>query len=142
MQTELPDGFAERMKPLGLAETYDGSGWCFVEKAISGGVKVGNQRLDLGLRTSESYYHLLTMQCAAKREPPLMPDKVLHLLETEKQFTAKADVGVVDKVYRTFFAGVSGYAKKLDFSKLKWGDEEVKHLVQVLPEFARLSTLE
>ena len=110
---------------------------------------MGNQRLDLGLRTSESmhgqhlmkYYDNLAKHCAAKREPPLMPDRVLHLLKTEKQFTAKADVGVVDKVYRTFFAGVSGYAKKLNFCGLQWADEEVKQLVQVLPEFVMLTTL-
>ena len=28
MQSKLPEGFEERMRSLGLAETYDNSGWC------------------------------------------------------------------------------------------------------------------
>ena len=34
-QTELPPGFAEKMEVLGLAQSYEESGWCFVEATIS-----------------------------------------------------------------------------------------------------------
>ena len=29
MQPDLPEGFGERMAALGLAQTYEESGWCF-----------------------------------------------------------------------------------------------------------------
>ena len=56
MQSELPAGFAEAMRASDppLAETYEESGWCFVEAAISAGVKVGARRLDLSRRTDRA----------------------------------------------------------------------------------------
>jgi len=143
MQTEVPEGFTERMKEAGLALTYGESGWCFVEASISGGVKQGIRQLDLRLRKPwYTNYHDYMHTCAATRKPPLLPDEVRHLLETQKKFTAKADVNIVDQVYRTFFSGVTGFAKELVFRSLKWGDEDAKQLVQVLPQFVSLTTLD
>ena len=51
MQTELPPGFRF---DEGIAQTYDESGWCFVEAAISAGLKVGKRRLDLAKRTDKA----------------------------------------------------------------------------------------
>jgi len=39
MQTELPQGFAMQMNGAGRAQSYDESGWCFAESAISAGLK-------------------------------------------------------------------------------------------------------
>ena len=50
IQSELPEGFEEQMAALNLARTYKESGWCFVEAAISEGLKVGDRRLDQGMR--------------------------------------------------------------------------------------------
>ena len=68
---------------------------CFVEAATSAGVKVGTRRLDLGKRTDlamrrayggrMSPENKLEGVCAARRLPPLLPDEVRRLLETEKK---------------------------------------------------------
>ena len=95
MQTELPPGirFDE-----GIAQTYDESGWCFVEAAISAGLKVGTRRLDLAKRTDRAMEfayggswppeYMLEGVCAAARPPPLLPDEVRRRLEHEKKFTS------------------------------------------------------
>ena len=152
MQTELPEGFAEKMKEAGLAETYEESGWCFVEAAISAGVKVGKRRLDLGKRTERAMRNaygglwgaenMLEGVCAAARLPPLLPDEVRRLLECEKKFTASADVDVVDGLYRRFFEGITSAATHLDMSGLRWGEVEARQLVGVLPRFEALTSLD
>jgi hypothetical protein len=152
MQGEVPPDFAERMKEAGLALSYDDSGWCFVEAAITGGLKVGIRRLDLRLRPAEAMglayggvawdpEDTLEGTCAALRPPPLLPDKVRHLLETEKKFTAAADIEVVDQLYRTFFDGITESATCLDFSGLQWGPSQMRQLLAVLVRFASLREL-
>mmetsp|Transcript_8205 Transcript_8205/g.27080 ORF Transcript_8205/g.27080 Transcript_8205/m.27080 type:complete len:243 (-) Transcript_8205:187-915(-) len=83
--------------------------------------------------------------CAAKRQPPLLPDDVRLLLETEKKFTTgKEDVEVVDALYRNFFEGVVGAATALNFEGLSWGsyhNTEAKALAAVLPHFVVLERL-
>ena len=148
MQTELPPDlrFDE-----GIAQSYDESGWCFVEAAISAGLKVGTRRLDLAKRTDRAMRmayawsgppeYMLEGVCAAARPPPLLPDEVRRRLEQEKKFTAKADVGVVDGLYRDFFGGAADSATQLDFSGLGWGEAEVQQLKEVLPRFTLLKVL-
>ena len=161
MQTELPPGFRF---DEGIAQTYDESGWCFVEAAISAGLKVGKRRLDLAKRTDRVHIYgdsifegamgfayggdgrsnpncTLEGVCAVARPPPLLPDEVRRRLEQEKKFTAKADVGVVDGLYRDFFGGAADSAMQLDFSGLGWGEAEAKQLEVVLPHFTQLKTL-
>ena len=112
MQTELPPGLRF---DAGIAQTYDESGWCFVEAAISAGLKVGTRRLDLAKRTDKAMgcmyggssfvlEVMLDHVCAAARPPPLLPDEVRRRLD-EKKFTSKADVDVVDGLYRAFLSG-------------------------------------
>ena len=149
MQTELPPGFRF---DEGIAQTYDESGWCFVEAAISAGLKVGTRRLDLAKRTDRAMGFaygggwipeaMLEGVCAAARLPPLLPDEVRHRLEHEKKFTSKADVGVVDGLYRDFFDGATDSATQLSFSGLSWGEAEAQQLKVVLPRFTRLKTLD
>ncbi|EOD19681.1 hypothetical protein EMIHUDRAFT_470060, partial [Emiliania huxleyi CCMP1516] len=158
-QSELPPGFAEEMEALGLARSYEESGWCFVEAVVSAGVKVGTRRLDLGKRTELAMgfaygdggdggvlwpsHMKLEGVCAARRHPPLQPDEARRLLVTEKKFTTgKEDVEVVDALYRRFFEGVAGTATALAFSGLKWGPAESKALAAVLPRFVTLESLD
>ena len=149
MQTELPPDIRFDAH---IAQTYDESGWCFVEAAISAGLKVGKRRLDLAKRTDQAMGHAyggskwnpdytLEGVCAVARPPPLLPDEVRRRLEYEKKFTAKADVGVVDGLYRDFFGGAADSATQLDFSGLGWGEAEAKQLEVVLPHFTQLKTL-
>ena len=148
MQTELPPGLRF---DAGIAQTYDESGWCFVEAAISAGLKVGKRRLDLAKRTDKAMGFAyggpwnpeakLEGVCAAARMPPLLPDEVRRRLD-EKKFTSKADVGVVDGLYRAFFDGAADSATQLDFSGLDWGEAEAQQLKEVLPRFTRLKALD
>jgi len=136
MQTELPPGIRFDAH---IAQTYDESGWCFVEAAISAGLKVGKRRFDLAKRTDQAMgcaygdncygndkldpkgaYERLVPECilenvcAAARMPPLLPDEVRRRLD-KKKFTSKADVDVVDRLYRAFFNGAASSAAQLDF---------------------------
>ena len=149
MQTELPPDIHFDAH---IAQTYDESGWCFVEAAISAGLKVGKRRLDLAKRTDRAMEfayggewnpdYMLEGVCAAARPPPLLPDEVRRRLEHEKKFTnGKADVDVVDGLYRAFFDGAAGSATQLDFSGLDWGEAEVQQLKEVLPRFTLLKVL-
>jgi hypothetical protein len=145
MQSELPDGFA--------GVPYEDSGWCFVEAAISAGVKAGGSRLDLGKRTREAmeyaYTHngdnlanKLTSVCAGKRPPPFLPAEVKTLLETAKTFTNSSDTAVVAELYQRYFETVSGSATELVFREVHWGDDEAEKLVEALPAFTSVATLD
>lgn len=125
---------------------------CFVEAAISAGVKVGARRLDLSKRTDRAMGrayggnwppdYKLEGVCAAQRLPPLPPEEVRQLLEKEKKFTAgRTDVDVVDGLYRRFFDGVSRAATVLDFHELGWGASEAQALAAVLPHFSALQKI-
>ena len=65
-----------------------------------------------------------------------------RLLETEKQFTAKADVDTVDRLYRAFFDGIAAAATRLVFSGLGWGPTQAQQLALVLPRMTALIELE
>ena len=85
--------------------------------------------------------YMLEGVCAAARLPPLLPDEVRRRLD-EKKFTSKADVGVVDGLYRAFFDGAAASAMQLDFSGLGWGEAEARQLQEVLPRFTRFKALD
>ena len=155
MQSELPEGFAARMRASEppLAETYEDSGWCYVEAAISAAIKPGFLRLDLAKRTEWAMARaygpgkpwesddMLARVCARRRPPPPSPETVRRLLQTEKRFTNSSDVSKVADLYATFFGKVTNvYA--LVFQGLEWGDADVVELCEVLPRFAALRTLD
>jgi len=156
MQSELPEGFAARMRASEppLAETYEDSGWCYVEAAISAAIKPGFLRLDLAKRTERAMAcaygpgepwdesdDLLARVCARRRPPPPSPETVRRLLQTEKRFTNSSDVSKVADLYATFFGKVTNVGE-LKFEGLEWGDADVVKLCEVLPRFAVLRTLD
>jgi hypothetical protein len=146
MQSELPEGFA--------GPTYEVSGWCYVEAAISAAIKPGFLRLDLAKRTKRAMAYaygpgkpwdtaedMLARVCAQRRPPPPPPETVRRLLHTEKIFTNRSDVNkVVDKYY-AFFGKVTN-VDALAFGGLEWGDDDVVELCKVLPRFAAVRTLD
>jgi len=156
MQSELPEGFAARMRASEppLAETYEDSGWCYVEAAISATIKPGFLRLDLAKRTDRAMActygpgerwdeadDMLARSCARRRPPPPSPETVRRLLQTEKRFTNSSDVSKVADLYATFFGKVIN-VRELKFQGLEWGDADVVELCEVLPRFAALRTLD
>ena len=156
MQSELPEGFAARMRASEppLAETYEDSGWCYVEAAISAAIKPGFLRLDLAKRTERAMAcaygpgelwdeadDMLARVCARRRPPPPSPETVRRLLQTEKRFTNSSDVSKVADLYATFFGKVTN-VDALVFQGLEWGDADVVELCEVLPRFAAVRTLD
>ena len=145
MQTELPNGFE--------GVSYESSGWCFVEAALSAVIKRAGRRLDLAKRTDDAmngHYggeniiddYRLDIVCAAKQQPPLSPKAVERLLETQKTFTARADVTVVSALYRRFFDAVAAEATTLSFRGVDWADDELKAFLAVMPCFTTLTDLD
>ena len=126
---------------------------CFVEAAISATIKPGFQRLDLALRTEQAMGcaygpekpvnpdYMLACVCARKRLPPPTPEKVAHLLHTEKRFTNSADVGQVAALYAAFFAKVTS-VRSLVFRGLGWEAPEGIELAAALPRFDALTSLD
>jgi len=155
MQSELPEGFAARMRASEppLAETYEDSGWCYVEAAISAAIKPGFLRLDLAKRTEWAMARaygpgkpwesddMLARVCARRRPPPPSPETVRRMLQTEKRFTNSSDVSKVADLYATFFGKVINVGE-LKFQGLEWGDADVVELCEVLPRFAAVRTLD
>ena len=153
MQSELPPGKAVEFEAAGLAPTYEGSGWCFVEAAISAAVKAGSRRLDLERRTAKALRCAygpepdlpewrLDGVCTASRLPPPTPKEVARLLKDEKKFTGKGDVPIVTELYRAFFETVAATTTRLDFHQLEWGAAEAASLATVLPQFGVLAELD
>jgi hypothetical protein len=157
MQSELPEGFAAyaRANEPPLGETYDDSGWCYVEAVISAAIKPGFLRLDLAKRTEramayaygpgkpwDSAEDMLARVCARRRQPPPSPETVRRLLQTGKKvFTNSSDVKRVADIYDTFFGKVTN-VDALAFGGLQWGDDDVVELCKVLPRFAAVRTLD
>ena len=153
MQPDLPDGFGERMAALELAETYEASGWCFVESSVSAGIKASEKRLNLGLRTETARrcaYGMsvhwapedrLTGVCAVKRPPPMLPE-VMERALIDKRFTSGADQVVVAELYRAYFEGVTSSATRLSFAGVQWGDAEAAALAVLLPKYVQLTALD
>ena len=144
MQTELPPGFD--------GASYHTSGWCAVEAALSAVVKAADRRLDLTKRTPRAMEHYggdsvvdeyrLDTVCSARAPPPPSPEMLQRVLETEKVFTARADVGVVAAMYRDFFYAVSGSTASLSFRRVGWEAHHLDGLLAVLPHFVALTALD
>ena len=101
LQPELPMGLGAKLQQLGLASTYEDSGWCYVELASSAIVKKKGGRLDLSMRGSQESGTYkkdwkkkwsVVQTCEKKRTPPILPDDMKMQLETVKKFTSKGDV--------------------------------------------------
>ena len=140
IQPTLPDGL--------VATSYEDSGWCFVEAALSATLKPSERRVNIskyrpGKDASPFLFTLSHDGCLkGSRAPPLMPAKVAHVLEHDKVFFARADVAVVAGLYATFFDAVAPAQRTLSFSKLGWADEEAAQLAEVLPFFGKLERLD
>ena len=75
------------------------------------------------------------------RPPPPTPERVAHLLETEKQFTNRSDTGKVAQLYAAFFGEIVK-VESLHFRRVGWGDAEAIEMAAVLPRFPALTTLD
>ena len=94
---------------------------CDVKAAISSAITDGFCRLDLGKLEIGDGGHVNTQgdwddiaqKCCENRMPPLLPGTVRKLLEQEKTFTTKSDVGSVADLYQRFFDDVSTSVQEL-----------------------------
>ena len=93
---------------------------CDVKAAISSAITDGACRLDLGKleigdggHVMEGSWVPIKTKCCENRMPPLLPETVRKLLEQEKTFTTKSDVGSVAELYQRFFDDVSTSVEEL-----------------------------
>ena len=47
------------------------------------------------------------MRCAVGRDPPLSPQAMSEVVRTQKRFTGKGDLEIVDAMYKEFFDATS-----------------------------------
>ena len=107
-QPELPSGLGAKLAQLGLASTYEDSGWCYVELTSSTTVKKKGRRLDLSKCKSATGYAnvaivdrlkngatTLIEEGQKQRTPPIHPDEMKKELATVKKFTSKGDVSAL-----------------------------------------------
>ena len=150
MQPQLPEGFCFASH---LAQSYETSGWCHVEAAISAVVTHGKRRLDLSVRQGHeiSIYDNnnkevgvdLVPTCAAHRPVPTLPDTMAWRLEHELVFTnGKSDADKVAALYRSFFDAVAPSVERLNFARLRWGTAEVEALAVTMPSFSSCTSLD
>ena len=130
---DYPAGFAF---PAGMTPNTAGyfeRGWCFCESSVSNMCKDSSYVLDLGKLAPETKrLDALIKECAAKREPPLLPADFRAAL-AEKAFTSKkADEETVAGLYEATFRREMGAATNLRYVSLQWGDAEVIRLCKVL----------
>ena len=126
---------------------------CFVEAAVSSIVKHGLRRIDLGKLTRRALDNAyggdawidearIDAVCSAKRTPPRAPEEVARLLAASKVFTNATDATVVAALYRECFEAIAESVSSLCFARLSWGVGEVSALLEVLPRFERLTSLD
>ena len=112
LQPELPGGLSAKLEQLGLASTYQGSGWCFAELVGSSiATKKKGGLLDLSMRGDARQYGgtygglgrarstTILKCCEKKREPPVLPSDMKKQLETVKKFSNKGDVSNLQPLY-------------------------------------------
>ena len=80
-------------------------------------------------------YHALQLACAARREPPLLPEEMERILKDSRKFTLPDDETQVSQLYKSVFEACKGQ-EALDLHGLAWGGEEVHTLSQTLSRCA------
>ena len=124
-------------------------GWCFFEQAASMVVKDNKCLLDFGAYEGATEFGdfdndgpgTCLGQMKAGRKPPIAPDAFgermrARVASGELTFTANADMGFVIGQYEAGFVAAinrvaaepEGFKRKLDFTKLGWGDAEAAEL--------------
>ena len=69
------------------------------------------------------------------RDPPLSPQAMSEVVRTQKRFTGKGDLEIVDAMYKEFFDAVAPTLEELMLHHLEWGPEEACALAEALPRF-------
>ena len=106
---------------LNLLE-YSERGWCTVEERISGIMKNNTvtlldlSRADNLVMSGASWLQVRDAAIVA-RQPPMLPSALSVLLET-KSFTSRADKGIVESIYASFFQESCASVESLFFSNV------------------------
>ena len=146
----MPEG-AENLAPV------EQRGWCIFEQQLSSLVKFYGCYLELGKlgdeqdaadheRTTRRWREIRRI-CRAMRPPPLAPDRFEALMTAglasgEIRFTSGKDLfDVCIPQYEAAFVRLFGEEKKLVFTYLGWGDEQIRQLCEALEYASRRSAL-
>jgi len=142
MLTAFPDGYPEGYDvPDGAnINEYRERGWCFCESSWAALAKPRHRTLDLGKYTGSrkerhtSEWNELVRECttAGGRRPPLVPEKFALQLETKGFTNGKEDRPLVNRIYRLGFEQQFRSAVTLNYSLLRWSDDETATAVDVI----------
>ena len=128
---------------------YEASGWCFVEAAISAGVKPAKQRLDLGKRTEKALGRT-TATAPQLQADRLVRGKAAAAAAAVEGARAAADgedvhrqLGRRDRrgALPPLFRGRRVHREPPRLRQLQWGADEAWQLAAVLPRFKALTAL-
>ena len=138
--TQLPNGYPEAYPELpahaNTAE-FEDRGWTYAESLWASWPT--KQTLDLGRlidctdlpRDRRSLLRLCGDK-TLRQLPPRLPSKFESTLETKQWLNSKDDKPLVAKLYAAAFRTFFETKLKLDYSRLGWGDDEVRELCEVI----------
>ena len=121
-QTRLPDGFALSVRPHAVAETYDGSGWCFFEQSVASLMTEGGGHvveLDVGRVAAQ-----------ADKLPPLAEVEARFHDERRLVFTGKADRSKCFEMYKELREKLSRFDEEKRPWLLRIMDEQLTSMGQ------------
>ena len=127
MQLQMPASF--------VGPSYDESGWCHFESAVSSIIKPWDQRLTIQQSSGDEVeYATLGQNCKVARRPPVTPATFEQELRA-RSFTSGTDSNIVKELYDRTFHDLSHSVTRLCFRNLLWSLEEARLLSQTLPMF-------
>ena len=128
---------------------YPDRGWTFTESCWASMSKPRDLTLDLGLLNVDALASFsfprvgLVKQCTqgGGRLPPPLPADFARLIEDKSFTNGKDDRPLVVRLYAEAFERNMGQASTLDYSDLKWGDDESRQVRSLLPSASGLKSL-
>merc|ERR1712125_193544 len=78
--------------------------------------------------------------CVAVRRPPIAPEKFAEDIQLKK-FGNRSDQEFVLTMYTQIFQEIASVTTVLDFSGMRWGDNDMDLLTRALPHFEVLREL-
>jgi hypothetical protein len=128
--TKLPPGYPDGYDlPSGAnCSPYDQRGWPFTESSWASMTKSSLRTLDISHKTEEKSFFATRISRRAPLVPRLFDQEPDKLSFTNK----KRDKPLVSNLYRQGFVKQFSEVIELDYSALKWHDEEVVRVAEIL----------
>ena len=123
--------------------SYEWSGWCHFESAVSNLIKPWDQRLNVQLAAGyEKTYKAWRDNCKVSRNPPVSPATFQAQIDTRIFTNGHTDKKIVVQLYASTFVTLAASAEKLDYAHLLWSQGQATVLSLALPQFVKCSFLD